>query len=92
MVQFIRLGGDFWIGFGFYRSGLTASQLLALREAARMVPNCAQPNILAYGTCASAKFSCHSAGAWLYAHCAKTCQRRLIALDPPINFEVSKES
>jgi len=53
MVQFIRLRGDFGLGFGFYRSGRTASQLLALREAARMVPNCAQPIILAYGTCAS---------------------------------------
>ena len=59
MVQFIRLRGDFGlpVGFGFYRSGRTdgrtASQLLALREAARMVPNCAQPIILAYGTCAS---------------------------------------
>ena len=77
MVQFIRLRGDFGlpVGFGFYRSGRTdgrtASQLLALREAARMVPNCAQPIILAYGTCASAKISRHSAGAWLYAHCAK---------------------
>ena len=56
MVQFIRLGGDFWIGFGFYRSGLTASQLLALREAARMVPIFAQPIILAYGTCLSKNF------------------------------------
>ena len=73
MVQFIRLGGDFWIGFGFYRSGLTASQLLALREAARMVPNFAQAIILAYGTCASAKICRHSGGAWLNAHhdCAK---------------------
>ena len=34
MVQFIRLRGDFGFGFGFYRSGRTASQLLALREAA----------------------------------------------------------
>ena len=63
------------VGFGFYRSGRTdgrtASQLLALCEAARMVPDCAQPIILAYGTCASAKISRHSAGAWLYAHCAK---------------------
>ena len=61
MVQFIRLRGDFGlpVGFGFYRSGRTdgrtASQLLALREAARMVPDCAQPIILAYGTCASVK-------------------------------------
>ena len=61
MVHFIRLRGDFGLGFGFYRSGRTASQLLALREAARMVPNCAQPIILAYGTCASAKISRHSA-------------------------------
>ena len=49
----------------------TPSQLLALREAARMVPDCAQPIILAYGTCASAKNSRHSAGAWLNEHCAK---------------------
>jgi len=60
-------------GSGFIAAGggRTASQLLALREAARMVPNCAQPIILAYGTCASAKISCHSAGAWLYAHSAQ---------------------
>ena len=66
MVQFIRLRAIFGLGFGFCRSGRTAQQLLSLREAARMVPNCAQPNILAYGTCASAKISRHSAGAWLY--------------------------
>ena len=71
MDQFIRLKAIYGLRFGFYRSGRTASQLLALREAARMVPNCAQPIILAYGTCASAKISRHSAGAWLYAHCAK---------------------
>ena len=60
MVEFIRLRGpgDFWVGApgsGFIAAGggRTASQLLALREAARMVPNCAQPIILAYGTCAS---------------------------------------
>ena len=58
-------GAIFGLGFGFYRSGRTASQLLALREAARMVPNCAQPIILAYGTCASAKICRHSVGAWL---------------------------
>ena len=91
MVQFIRLRGDFGLGFGFYRSGRTASQLLALREAARMVPNCAQPNILAYGTCASAKFSCHSAGAWLYAHCAKTLPTSTNCAYPPIKFEVSTQ-
>ena len=55
MVQFIRLRGEFFgLGFGLYCSGRTdgrtASQLLALREAARMVPDCAQPIILAYGT------------------------------------------
>ena len=83
MVQFIRLRGDFGLGFGFNRSGRTASQLLALREAARMVPNCAQPIILAYGTCASAKISRDSAGAWLYAQLRhKTCQRRLSRLPP----------
>ena len=64
MVQFIRLRGEFFgLGFGLYCSGRTdgrtASQLLALREAARMVPDCAQPIILAYGTCASAKISRH---------------------------------
>ena len=61
MVQFIRLRGEFCSG----AHGRTASRLLALRKAARMVPNCAQPIILAYGTCASAKISRHSAGAWL---------------------------
>ena len=63
MDQFIRLKAIYGLRFGFYRSGRTsgrtASQLLALREAARMVPNCAQPIILAYGTCASAKISRH---------------------------------
>ena len=91
MVQFIRLRGDFGLGFGFYRSGRTASQLLALREAARMVPNCAQPIILAYGTCASAKISSHSAGAWLYAHCAKTLPTSTNCAYPPIKFEVSTQ-
>ena len=74
MVQFIRLRGDFWVGAGFISDHRTASQLLSQREAARMVKNFVQPIILAlaYGTCASAKISCHSAGpggpgAWLYA-------------------------
>ena len=49
------------------RSDRTASQLLSQREAARRVPNCAQPIILAYGTCASAKICRHSVGVWLYA-------------------------
>ena len=92
MVQFIRLRGDFWVGAGFISDHRTASQLLSQREAVRMVPNFAHPIILAYGTCASAKISRHLVGVWLYAHCAKTCQRRLIALAPPISFEVSKES
>ena len=69
----------------------TASQLLSQCEAAHSKPNFAQPIILAYGACASAKICRHSVGVWLYAHCAKTCQRRLIAVDPPMNFEVSKE-
>jgi hypothetical protein len=61
MVQFIRLRGEFFgLGFGLYCSGRTdgrtASQLpVALREAARMVPDCAQPIILAYGTCELSK-------------------------------------
>ena len=55
MDQFIRLKAIYGLRFGFYRSGRTASQLLALREAARMVPNCAQPIILAYGTCELSK-------------------------------------
>ena len=82
------------LGFGrvFISDHRTASQLIFQREAARTVPKCAQPIILAYGICASAKISRHLVGVWLYAHCAKTCQRRLIALDPPINIEVSKES
>ena len=55
-----------------------------------MVPNFAHPIILAYGTCASAKISRHSAGAWFYAHCAKYHDKINvdIALDPPLNFEL----
>jgi len=68
MVQFIRLFGA---RAGFISDHRTASELLSQREAVRMVPNFAHPIILAYGTCASAKISRHSAGAWLYAHCAK---------------------
>ena len=79
------------MGFGFYRSGRTASQLLALREAARMVPDCAQPIILAYGTCASAKISRHSAGAWLYAHIAQNQINVDNCAYPPIKFEVSTQ-
>ena len=73
MVQFIRLRGDFWFGVRVLSqwSCPAASQLLALCEAARMVPKCAQPIFLAYGTCASAKISRHSAGTWLYAYCAQ---------------------
>ena len=49
-----------------YLGHRTASQLVSQRrEAARTAPNFAQPIILAYGTCALAKFSRHSAGAWL---------------------------
>ena len=60
MVQFIRLRGEFFgLGFGLYCSGRTdgrtASQLLALREAPRMVPDCAQHIFLAYGTCELSK-------------------------------------
>ena len=88
MDQFIRLKAIYGLRFGFYRSGRTASQLLALREAARMVPNCAQPIILAYGTCASAKISRHSAGAWLYAHCAKSKSTSTNCAHPPIKFEL----
>ena len=97
MVQFIRLRGEFFgLGFGLYCSGRTdgrtASQLpVALREAARMVPDCAQPIILAYGTCASAKISRHSAGAWLYAHIAQNQINVDNCAYPPIKFEVSTQ-
>ena len=81
MVQFIRLRGDFGLGFGFYRSGRTASQLLALREAARMVPNCAQPIILAYGTCELSKNFPPFGRRVAVTHIAQN-QRRPIALTP----------
>ena len=58
-------------GAGFISDHRTASQLIFQREAARTVPKCAQPIILAYETCASAKISRHSAGAWLYAQLRK---------------------
>ena len=65
MLQFIRLrpGGDFWVGAGFISDHRTTSLLISLREAARKVPNCAQPIILAHGTYASAKVSRHSVAA-----------------------------
>jgi hypothetical protein len=63
--------GAIWFWAGFISDHRTASQLISQREAARTAPNFAQPINLAYGTCASAKFSRHSAGAWLYAHCVK---------------------
>ena len=87
MVQFIRLRGDFGlpVGFGFYRSGRTdgrtASQLLALREAARMVPDCAQPIILAYGTCELSKNFPPFGRRVAVTHIAQN-QSRLIALTP----------
>ena len=58
-------GGVFSIYTVFRRTG-TASLLISLREAARKVPNFAQPIILAYETYASAKISRHSVAAWLY--------------------------
>ena len=58
-------GGFFSIYTVFRRTG-TASLLISLREAARKVPNFAQPIILAYETYASAKISRHSVAAWLY--------------------------
>ena len=54
-------------------------------QAARMVPNFAQPIILAYGTYASAKVSCHSAGAWLYGVLRKKRNNGAKALTPPKN-------
>ena len=58
--------------------------LYRYREAARimMVPNCAQPPTGPGIIFKLAKIPRHSAGAWLYAHCAKSNQRRLIALTP----------
>ena len=56
----------------------TALLLISLREAARKVPNCAQPIILAYGTYASAKVSRHSVAAWLYGVLRK---KRIIAIN-----------
>ena len=44
-------------GAGFISDHRTASLLISLREAARKVPNCAQPIISAYGTYVSAKES-----------------------------------
>ena len=71
-----------WFGAGFISHARTASLLISLREAARKVPNFAQPIILAYGTYASAKVSCHSAGAWLYGVLRKK-RNGAKALTPP---------
>ena len=63
-----------WFGAGFISHDRTASLLISLREAARKVPNFAQPIILAYGTYASAKISRHSVAAWLYGVLRKAHQ------------------
>ena len=58
-----------------------------------MVPNFCSLLFLAYGTCASAQVSRHLAGAWLHAQCAPQIKINVdYLLDPPIKFEVSKES
>ncbi len=77
MVQFIRLRGEFCSG----AHGRTASRLLALRKAARMVPNCAQPIILAYGTCELSKNFPPFGRRVAVTHIAQN-QSRLIALTP----------
>ena len=63
----------FQFASGFWGRFLSqARTIMHHRVAARMVPNFAQPIILACGTCASAKISRHLVGAWLYVrHCAK---------------------
>ena len=65
-------------GAGFISDHRTMSLLISLREAARKVPNCAQPIILAYRTYASAKVSRHSVAAWLYGVLRK---KRIIAIN-----------
>ena len=79
-------GGVFSIYTVFRRTG-TASLLISLREAARKVPNFAQPIILAYRTYASAKISRHSVAAWLYGVLRKKHINRdgAKALTPPKN-------
>ena len=74
-----------WFGAGFISRDRTASLLISLREAARKVPNFAQPIILAYGTYASAKISRHSVAAWLYGVLRKKHINRdgAKALTPP---------
>ena len=78
-------------GAGFISDHRTASLLISLREAARKVPNCAQPIILAYGTYASAKVSRHSVAAWLYGVLRKKRINGAKAATPPLKIEVSTE-
>ena len=72
-------------GAGFISDHRTMSLLISLREAARKVPNFAQPIILAYGSYASAKISRHSVAAWLYGVLRKKRINRdgAKALTPP---------
>ena len=72
-------------GAGFISDHRTMSLLISLREAARKVPNCAQPIILAYRTYASAKVSRHSVAAWLYGVLRKKRINGAKALTPPKN-------
>ena len=74
-----------WFGAGFISHDRTASLLISLREAARKVPNFAQPIILAYGTYASAKISRHSVAAWLYGVLRKSASTAQKRLPPPKN-------
>ena len=70
----------------------TASQLLSQREAACTVQNFAQPIILAYGTCASAKFSRHWSALGCTLIAPNTATSTIARVNPPMNFEVPKES
>jgi len=73
------MGNNYWIIRGRFITPVGAiwfwadfiSDRRTQREAARTAPNFSQPINLVYGTCASARFFRHSAGAWLYAHCVK---------------------
>ena len=73
--------GRFGFGVGFISDHRTASQLLSQHEAARNPPKCAQPIILAYGTCELSKNFPPFGRRVAVTHIAQN-QSRLIALTP----------
>ena len=91
MVQFIRPGAIFGLGFGFYRSGRTASQLLSQREAARMHQTLHATHYFSIRKLRLSKSLPPFGRRVAVRSLRQNLPTSAIALDPPINLEVSTE-